>query len=89
MDDVELVVPLVEVVSVVELAEIDVVDELLVDELLVDVDDVLVVVLVKVVVVILVIPGMQGIKVPQIDGHPGGGSSCKSTTSFESSLATP
>lgn len=83
VDVVELAVWLVEVVSVVELTENEVVDELLVD-----VDDVLVVVLVKVVVVILEIPGMQGIKVPQIEGHPGGGSSCKSTTSLESSLAT-
>lgn len=82
-DVVEEVVVMLLVVTVEEVIDVE-----LVEKLLVDVDDVLVVVLVKVVVVILVIPGMQGIKVPQTDGHPGGGSSCKSTTSLETSLAT-
>lgn len=69
VDVVLLVVVVVTVIVVVE----DELEELLVDEVVVDV---------WVVVVAFVSPGKHGTKVPQILGHPGGGSSCNSITSF-------
>lgn len=62
---------------------LDELEELLVVVLVEDVEEVVVVV--TVVVVAFVSPAMHGTKVPQILGHPGGGSSCNSNTSFGAS----